>query len=187
MANGKAGFYMDGSYVTAEVSKEIPGTWKTGVILPPGVTQADVGTFGFSIPKKAKNISAAEQFIAFFMQKSQLSGISTIADNISSRPDVAAPPELAAVQQALSAPKLRVDFSNTIPSDYYNKVYNQNFLDFWHGKTTAAHEMRGSSVEGGVERKLAPGDVVSIPAKLPHWVKVAPGKDIGYFIVKVTQ
>ena len=63
-------------------------------------------------------------------------------------------------------------------------VYGGKLVD---GKTTAAHEMRGSSVEGGVERKLAPGDVVSIPAKLPHWVKVAPGKDIGYFIVKVTQ
>ncbi|MEY9850138.1 ABC transporter substrate-binding protein [Streptacidiphilus sp. MAP5-3] len=137
-ANGRAGFYMDGSYVTAEVSKEIPATWRTGMILPPGVTQADAGTFGFSIPKKAKNISAAEQFIAFFMQKSQLAGISTVADNITSRPDIAAPPELAAVQQALSAPTLRVDFSNTIPSDYYNKVYNQNFLDFWHGKLTAA-------------------------------------------------
>jgi raffinose/stachyose/melibiose transport system substrate-binding protein len=137
-ANGKAGFYMDGSYVTAEVSKEIPSTWKMAMMLPPGVTQADVGTFGFSIPKKATNVSAAEQFIAFFMQKSQLSGISTIADNITPRADIPAPTELASVQQALNAPTLRVDFSNTIPSDYYNKVYNQNFLDFWHGKTNAA-------------------------------------------------
>jgi mannose-6-phosphate isomerase-like protein (cupin superfamily) len=54
-------------------------------------------------------------------------------------------------------------------------------------KTTAPHEMRGSSIEGGEERKLAPGDVVSIPAKLPHWVKVPAGKDIAYFLVKVTQ
>ena len=137
-ANGKAGFYMDGSYVTAEVAKEIPSTWKMAMMLPPGVTQADVGTFGFSIPKRAKNASAAEQFIAFFMQKSQLSGISTVADNITPRADIPAPTELASVQQALNAPTLRVDFSNTIPSDYYNKVYNQNFLDFWHGKTTAA-------------------------------------------------
>ena len=54
-------------------------------------------------------------------------------------------------------------------------------------KNTAPHEMRGPSIEGGEERKLAPGDVVSIPAKLPHWVKLAPGKDIAYFLVKVTQ
>jgi|SRR5579863_1143506 len=63
-------------------------------------------------------------------------------------------------------------------------VYGGKLVD---SKTTAPHEMRGSSIEGGTERKLAPGDVVSIPARLPHWVKVAPGKDIGYFIVKVTQ
>ena len=55
------------------------------------------------------------------------------------------------------------------------------------GKTTGPHEMRGSAIEGGTEQKLAPGDVVSIPAKLPHWVKVAPGKNIAYFIVKVTE
>lgn len=63
-------------------------------------------------------------------------------------------------------------------------VYGGKLVD---GKTTAAHEMRGSAIDGGTQRKLAPGDIVSIPAKLPHWVKVAPGKDIAYFIVKVTQ
>ena len=63
-------------------------------------------------------------------------------------------------------------------------VYGGKLVD---GKTTAPHEMRGTSIDGGEERKLAPGDVVSIPAKLPHWVKLAPGKDIGYFLVKVTQ
>jgi len=63
-------------------------------------------------------------------------------------------------------------------------VYGGKLVD---AKTTAPHEMRGPSIEGGVEKKLAPGDVVSIPAKLPHQVKVAAGKDIAYFIVKVTQ
>ncbi len=55
------------------------------------------------------------------------------------------------------------------------------------GKTTAPHEMRGSGVKGGAERKIAPGDVVSIPAKTPHHVKVDPGKQIAYFLVKVNQ
>lgn len=36
------------------------------------------------------------------------------------------------------------------------------------GKTTAPHEIRGSGIEGGTERKLAVGDIVSIPAKIPH-------------------
>ena len=55
------------------------------------------------------------------------------------------------------------------------------------GKTTAPHEMRGSGIAGGTERKISTGDVVSIPAKVPHHVKVDPGKEITYFLVKVTQ
>ena len=63
-------------------------------------------------------------------------------------------------------------------------VYGGKLVD---GKTTAQHEMRGTAIEGGEERGLAAGDVVSIPAKVPHWVKLARGKDVAYFIVKVTQ
>jgi mannose-6-phosphate isomerase-like protein (cupin superfamily) len=54
-------------------------------------------------------------------------------------------------------------------------------------KTTAPHEIRGSGITGGTERKLAPGDIVSIPAKIPHQLKVDAGKQFAYFIVKVTQ
>jgi mannose-6-phosphate isomerase-like protein (cupin superfamily) len=63
-------------------------------------------------------------------------------------------------------------------------VYGGKMVD---AKTTAPHEMRGPSIEGGMEKKLAPGDIVSIPAKIPHLVKLDPGKDIAYFLVKVTQ
>jgi mannose-6-phosphate isomerase-like protein (cupin superfamily) len=54
-------------------------------------------------------------------------------------------------------------------------------------KTTAPHEMRGTAITGGMERKVATGDVVSIPAKLPHQMKVDAGKSIAYLVVKVTQ
>jgi mannose-6-phosphate isomerase-like protein (cupin superfamily) len=63
-------------------------------------------------------------------------------------------------------------------------VYGGKMVD---AKTTAPHEMRAPSIEGGVEKKLGPGDIVSIPAKVPHQVKLDAGKDIAYFIVKVTQ
>ena len=63
-------------------------------------------------------------------------------------------------------------------------VYGGTLVD---GKTTGPHEIRGTSISGGMERKLGPGDIVSIPAKLPHWVKVDKGKDVAYFLVKVTQ
>jgi mannose-6-phosphate isomerase-like protein (cupin superfamily) len=54
-------------------------------------------------------------------------------------------------------------------------------------KTTAPGEIRGAGVQGGIEKKLAAGDIVTIPAKTPHQVKVAAGKEIYYFTVKMTQ
>jgi mannose-6-phosphate isomerase-like protein (cupin superfamily) len=55
------------------------------------------------------------------------------------------------------------------------------------GRTTAPNEMRAPSISGGSEKKLGPGDVVSIPAKTAHQVKLTPGKQFTYFVVKVTQ
>lgn len=55
------------------------------------------------------------------------------------------------------------------------------------GKTTGPGEIRGTSIKGGSNKKLAPGDIVHIPAKLPHQVLVAPGKQFTYLIVKVDE
>jgi mannose-6-phosphate isomerase-like protein (cupin superfamily) len=63
-------------------------------------------------------------------------------------------------------------------------VYGGELVD---GKTTAPNEMRAASIKGGTEKPLAAGDIVTIPAKLPHQVKLAPGKEFTYFVVKVTQ
>jgi mannose-6-phosphate isomerase-like protein (cupin superfamily) len=54
-------------------------------------------------------------------------------------------------------------------------------------KASGPNEVRGSGITGGTERKLAPGDMVAIPAKVPHQVKVDAGKQISYIVVKVTQ
>jgi len=56
-----------------------------------------------------------------------------------------------------------------------------------NGKTTAPDEMRAPSISGGMEKRIAAGDVVTIPAKLPHQVKLDPGKEFTYLVVKVTQ
>jgi mannose-6-phosphate isomerase-like protein (cupin superfamily) len=63
-------------------------------------------------------------------------------------------------------------------------VYGGSLVD---GKTTAPNEMRAASISGGMEKKIAAGDVVTIPAKLPHQVKLDSGKEFTYFVVKVTQ
>ncbi|MFJ4189296.1 ABC transporter substrate-binding protein [Kitasatospora sp. NPDC089509] len=136
-AGGKAAFYMDGSYVTGEVAKQVPTGWKFGSILPPGAKTPDVSLFGFSIPKRAKNAGAAEKFIAFFLQKKQVSGMATTALNLTPRTDVPAPAGLEDAQKSLSAPTVRLPYDG-VAGDWSAKVFEQNFLDFWHGQTDAA-------------------------------------------------
>jgi mannose-6-phosphate isomerase-like protein (cupin superfamily) len=55
------------------------------------------------------------------------------------------------------------------------------------GKNTSPTEMLGTSITGGVESKLGAGDIVTIPAKTAHQLKLDPGKEFTYFVVKVTQ
>ena len=54
-------------------------------------------------------------------------------------------------------------------------------------KSTRPGETIGASIKGGVEKILAPGDVVTIPAKTAHQLKIDPGKEFTYFVVKITQ
>jgi mannose-6-phosphate isomerase-like protein (cupin superfamily) len=63
-------------------------------------------------------------------------------------------------------------------------VYGGSLVE---GKTTAANEMRAPSISGGMEKRIAAGDVVTIPPKVAHQVKLEPGKEFTYFVVKVTQ
>lgn len=52
------------------------------------------------------------------------------------------------------------------------------------GKETGPNELRGSAIEGGETRHIAPGDVVVIPAGTPHWFKEIGGP-VTYYAVKV--
>ena len=54
-------------------------------------------------------------------------------------------------------------------------------------KTTQPHEIRGSAIRGGEETHLAPGDVVTIPPKTPHQVKLEPGKEMVYLAAKIVE
>jgi mannose-6-phosphate isomerase-like protein (cupin superfamily) len=54
-----------------------------------------------------------------------------------------------------------------------------------NAETTAPHEKRGNTIEGGVRQKLAKGDVVRIPAKTAHQLLLDGGREFTYFVVKV--
>ena len=50
--------------------------------------------------------------------------------------------------------------------------------------STGAGEYLGTGIEGGARHALAAGDVVHIPAKIPHSFLVPKGKHITYVLVK---
>jgi mannose-6-phosphate isomerase-like protein (cupin superfamily) len=51
------------------------------------------------------------------------------------------------------------------------------------GKTTAPGQIRGASIEGGESYHVSKGDVITIPAKTPHWFKDLTTKTIAYYAV----
>jgi mannose-6-phosphate isomerase-like protein (cupin superfamily) len=52
-------------------------------------------------------------------------------------------------------------------------------------RTTGPGEIQGDSIKGGVSKKVAAGDVIHIPAGVPHQFFLDQGKQITYFVVKV--
>lgn len=63
-------------------------------------------------------------------------------------------------------------------------VYGGQVVD---GKPSGPGEIRGTSINGGSEVALGPGDVLHIPAKTPHMMKLAPGQTVTYFVTKVVE
>ena len=52
-------------------------------------------------------------------------------------------------------------------------------------KQTEPNELRGSAIEGGRANRIGPGDMVLVPAGLPHWVSKVDGKQLVYLVVKI--
>lgn len=50
-----------------------------------------------------------------------------------------------------------------------------------------AGELRSSGISGGEERRIAPGDMIIVPAGVPHWVRSIDGKEITYFSPKIAS
>ncbi len=54
-------------------------------------------------------------------------------------------------------------------------------------KITAPGEVRGTDVMGGAKQEVAAGDVVHIPAGVPHQMLVPQGGTVTYFVVKIQE
>jgi quercetin dioxygenase-like cupin family protein len=54
------------------------------------------------------------------------------------------------------------------------------------GKETRPNQLLGTGIDGGQVHQLKKGDVIVIPAGVPHWFKDVP-KSINYYTVKVIK
>lgn len=52
-------------------------------------------------------------------------------------------------------------------------------------RRTAPDQMRAPSAEGGTTYHLTKGDVITIPAKTPHWFRDVPTKTVAYYAVNI--
>jgi len=52
-------------------------------------------------------------------------------------------------------------------------------------RRTAPGQMRAKAIEGGTTYHLSKGDVITIPAKTPHWWKEVSTKTVAYYAVNV--
>jgi mannose-6-phosphate isomerase-like protein (cupin superfamily) len=54
-------------------------------------------------------------------------------------------------------------------------------------RQTAPGELRGGEIVDGIRRPVSAGDVVTVPAGVPHQILVGPGQSVSYLVVKVRR
>jgi quercetin dioxygenase-like cupin family protein len=54
------------------------------------------------------------------------------------------------------------------------------------GKVTKAGQSLGTDIKGGDTHHLSKGDVIVVPAGVPHWFKEVP-RSVSYYVVKVLK
>ena len=131
-------------------------------------------------------------------------------------PDQYSPADLMAMEKSLEqkadASGLATETLKKYASDYTMLAFrsksgkaelHEKFADFYfvvggeatlvsgghivNSSSTAPGEVRGDSVQDGKETKLKKGDIVHIPANIPHQLVLAKGGTFQYFIVKVQE
>ncbi|MGP3974508.1 ABC transporter substrate-binding protein [Streptomyces sp. 8N114] len=140
-AQGKAAFNLNGSWLPTETRKFAGKGFDFRAAPFPSAADTmadrrnatDVRVFGFAVPKQAKNAAAAEKFISYFMAKKRLRGIATEADNITPRPDIAAPPVLRDVQQQMESTPSREQLPGSVTS-YTDKALYPAYKKLFFGE-----------------------------------------------------
>jgi mannose-6-phosphate isomerase-like protein (cupin superfamily) len=139
-----------------------------------------------------------------------------IAQDAAKTPDTYSPDALMAMEKTLAqkvdASGLATETIKKYSTDYTLLAFrsqsgkpelHEKFADFYfviegnatlvsggqivNAKTTAPGEVRGDSIQDGKETKLKKGDIVHIPADIPHQLTLAKGDTFQYFVIKVQE
>ncbi|MFL6417083.1 MAG: hypothetical protein ACJ74Y_15580 [Bryobacteraceae bacterium] len=54
-----------------------------------------------------------------------------------------------------------------------------------NGKEGPAGEIRGDSIRNGTKRTIHVGDIIQVPAAVPHQMLLSPGETVAYVAIKV--
>ncbi len=105
-AHGKAALLFMGSWVPYYDGPDAGKNFKLGTFPFPSIAGTDTAvpttTFGFSIPKKAKNGPAAEKFISYVLGKKWMTLMSSQAEILTPRTDIQVPAALSDLQKVLN-------------------------------------------------------------------------------------
>lgn len=130
-------------------------------------------------------------------------------------PDVYSPADLTGMEQKLEQKAVKGLATQTLKkysTDYTLLAFrsqsgqaelHDKFADFYvvlagqatlvsgghivNGASTAPGEVRGDSIQDGKSTTIRKGDIVHIPANIPHQLTLASGDTIQYFVVKVQE
>jgi raffinose/stachyose/melibiose transport system substrate-binding protein len=138
---GHADLLYLGSWLPSETSPNAKPGFKYAVFNFPklsGNQKVPITTFGFVVPKDAQHKTAAEKFIAYFMNKQRLSGISSVAKNITPRTDIPAPPALAGFQPMIHKHGVTIVFAglHATEPDYMLKIFDPLSVKLMTGQIT---------------------------------------------------
>ncbi len=138
-----------------------------------------------------------------------------LAQDAAPSPDQYSPADLTAMEQTLEQKAASGTGNRTLKkyaTDYTMLAFrsqsgqaelHEKFADFYvvvagqatlvsgghmvNGATTAPGEVRGDSIQDGKETTLKKGDIVHIPANIPHQIMLAKGGTFQYFVIKVQE
>ncbi|MFI6291144.1 ABC transporter substrate-binding protein [Nonomuraea sp. NPDC050790] len=141
-AQGRYDLNINGTWLASEVKPQLTPGFKVASFQVPagGKKSIEVGTLGWGVNAKGKNVATAKKFLAFAMQKKYIEKISTEALNISSRADVPAPAHMADVQKAVLEAKethLSYDYAGASKT-WWGDVFLPLSDELLSGKLTAA-------------------------------------------------